>query len=143
MAAVFLADAVSKSCIEPSGWTCTICVYRFNIGATILHIPNLSIRIHGGRQTISQVPALSGLAIGVKIAMEVDELVTGNDHSIIGLTAFAVLLFQPIGGWLAHKLWVKTKRKSAVHISHRWIGRFFTVLGKRPIPARTNSQILD
>ena len=40
-----------------------------------------------------------------------------------------MLIIQPIGGWLAHKLYKSRQRITIVHYAHRWIGRIFLVLG--------------
>ena len=53
----------------------------------------------------------------------------GFYHPIIGIVVIAVLFFQPIGGYLAHRLYAKNEKATSPSVAHRWIGRIFLVLG--------------
>jgi len=103
----------------------------FPFGAVILR--GLKSRhtalIHGGWQAFAYIVALAAFGLGVWLAIVTDQLVTSNGHAIIGIIVIGVLLLQPIGGLLAHKLFVEKHQKTWAHYVHRWIGRVFLILG--------------
>jgi hypothetical protein len=52
-----------------------------------------------------------------------------NGHPIIGTIVVGILLFQPIGGILHHRLYVKHQTASIYGVGHRWTGRVLLILG--------------
>lgn len=50
-------------------------------------------------------------------------------HQILGLLLIILTLFQPILGYLAHRVFVKTGGTSPYHTIHRWLSRVLLPLG--------------
>ncbi|TKA77475.1 hypothetical protein B0A49_02358, partial [Cryomyces minteri] len=103
----------------------------FPFGAIIMRLFKFRgvVWFHAGWQIFTYIVALAAFGLGIWLALLTNQLVTPNGHSIIGIIVIGALLFQPIGGFLHHYLYVKYQRPTAVGKSHRWIGRVFIILG--------------
>jgi hypothetical protein len=85
------------------------------------------LAVHIATQIFSWLLFLTAFGLGLYYA------ITGNymseAHPIIGIVLVALLLVQPIAGWLHHRQFLRTGQRSAVSHGHIWIGRIAIVLG--------------
>lgn len=52
-----------------------------------------------------------------------------NYHPIIGIVVFVFLFFQPISGFIHHRLFKKYQRRQTASYAHLWLGRILITLG--------------
>lgn len=50
-------------------------------------------------------------------------------HPIIGIVVFAMMLLQPLSGWLHQRSFVRIGARSVSSYSHIWVGRVAIILG--------------
>jgi hypothetical protein len=50
-------------------------------------------------------------------------------HPIIGIVLFILIFFQPILGYMHHRLFKKYKRRTFWSHAHIWLGRIIITLG--------------
>lgn len=85
-------------------------------------------RIHGPLQTFATITALVGLGLGVSVSKDIHDV--SGYHPIIGyIVILGIVLFQPILGIIQHLRFRKTGQKNWTGLAHRYLGRFFCVLG--------------
>jgi uncharacterized membrane protein (DUF485 family) len=116
----------------------------YPLGAISIHLPidripglrNTYLRkkvmaIHAPIQILGLVMMIGGMALGIRIAHDLDKLQHPvHYHVVIGLLVVStIILFQPILGWLQHQHFKKTGGKSIFAYIHRWIGRCAIILG--------------
>lgn len=96
---------------------------------TIYFFPSLSVmKMHAPLQVFNTCLVIAGMGLGISIAKDINKL--DNYHPIIGLVVISTLLaFQPAMGYLQHRYFRKTGRKSVFAFTHRWLGRTLIVLG--------------
>ncbi|KAE8361207.1 hypothetical protein BDV27DRAFT_148013 [Aspergillus caelatus] len=86
------------------------------------------VDIHAFFQLFTLALAISGFGIGISLAKTLH--LTGTYHPIIGMVVVpALILFQPAMGFLQHRYFHKTGKKSVFAYLHRWFGRSMIVLG--------------
>ncbi|RAQ70845.1 cellobiose dehydrogenase [Aspergillus flavus] len=86
------------------------------------------VDIHAFFQLFTLALAISGFGIGISLAKALH--LTGTYHPIIGMVAVpALILFQPAMGFLQHRYFHRTGKKSVFAYLHRWFGRSIIVLG--------------
>jgi len=74
------------------------------------------------------VAVVLGIWMGVSLKFSQFNLLKSY-HPIIGLILFALLFFQPIGGFLHHRNYKRTGQRSAPSYGHIWMGRILITLG--------------
>lgn len=101
----------------------------FPVGAIIMRLGgfNSVLKVHVATQILSWLLFATAFGLGLYYG------VTGNymseAHPIIGIVLIAMLMFQPLAGWLHHKQFVRSGQRSAVSHGHIWIGRIAIILG--------------
>ncbi|KAE8330928.1 hypothetical protein BDV39DRAFT_212380 [Aspergillus sergii] len=105
----------------------------------VIFFPSFALMLHSGAhsrivdihaffQLFTLALAISGFGIGISLAKTLH--LTGTYHPIIGMVAVpALILFQPAMGFLQHRYFHKTGKKSVFAYLHRWFGRSIIVLG--------------
>lgn len=119
-------------------------IVLYPLGAISLHLPIESIpflkntylakkvvAIHAPIQIIAFVMMVGGMALGIRIAHDLDYLRSPvQAHVVIGLlTVSIIILCQPLMGFLQHQYFKKTGGKSIFAYVHRWVGRGAIALG--------------
>jgi uncharacterized membrane protein (DUF485 family) len=110
-----------------------------SIHLPIEHVPYLKntylkkkiMAIHAPIQVIGLVMMVGGMALGIRIAQDLDFLAHPiHAHVVIGfIVVCTIIIFQPIMGILQHRYFKKRGSKSIFAHLHRWIGRGAVVLG--------------
>lgn len=101
----------------------------FPLGAIIMRLGKFSnvVAAHVATQVFAWLLFMTAFGLGLYYG------ITGNymsqTHPIIGLVLVALLLVQPLAGWLHHRQFLRTGQRSAVSHTHIWIGRVAIVLG--------------
>lgn len=105
-------------------------VIFFPLFALMLHTGAHSrlVDFHACFQLFTLAVAITGFGIGISLARSLH--LVGTYHPIIGMVAVpALILFQPAMGFLQHRYFHKTGKKSVFAYLHRWFGRSIIVLG--------------
>ncbi|EAU36270.1 predicted protein [Aspergillus terreus NIH2624] len=105
-------------------------VIFFPLFALMLHTGTHSriVDFHAFFQLFTLAVAIAGFGIGISLAKSLH--LVGTYHPIIGMVAVpALILFQPAMGFLQHRYFHKTGKKSVFAYLHRWFGRSIIVLG--------------
>ncbi|KAF3033115.1 hypothetical protein E8E11_000644 [Didymella keratinophila] len=101
----------------------------FPVGAIIMRLGNFTnvVAVHVATQIFAWLLFITAFGLGLYYG------ITGNymseAHPIIGLVLVALLLVQPLAGWLHHRQFLRTGQRSVVSHSHIWIGRVAIILG--------------
>ncbi|KAL2054508.1 hypothetical protein ABVK25_005256 [Lepraria finkii] len=106
--------------------------FLFPMGAIIIRTSTLRglIWIHAGIQAFAWLLALTGLALGVYIAIYPDsQFKASNGHPIIGIIVIGSLAFQPITGYIHHLIYKKDKKRTFWAPLHAGWGRIFVTVG--------------
>jgi hypothetical protein len=87
--------------------------------------------IHAPIQLLGFVMMIGGMALGIRIAHDLDFFSSPVPaHIIIGLlVTCTIIVFQPVMGVLQHRYFKRTGGKSIFGYIHRWVGRFAILLG--------------
>jgi len=120
-------------------------IVLYPLGAISIHLPISRIpglrnsylvkkipAIHMPIQILGLVMMIGGFALGIRIAQDLGyfDRKTLPAHMIIGfIVVLAIILFQPIAGYLQHRYFKRTGGKSIFAYTHRWIGRAAIILG--------------
>ncbi|KAK5707945.1 hypothetical protein LTR97_000484 [Elasticomyces elasticus] len=101
----------------------------FPIGAIIVRVAGFKnlVWVHVATQTIALAVFIAAVGLGLYIATSGNQL--NEAHPIIGLVLFVVLFFQPIFGWMHHRLFKKHGGRTAWSYAHLTVGRGAIVLG--------------
>ncbi|KAH6704100.1 hypothetical protein BKA61DRAFT_617862 [Leptodontidium sp. MPI-SDFR-AT-0119] len=84
--------------------------------------------IHISLQLVGWVLMLTGLATGIRVGKILDRL-HSNAHTVLGTVIVVLLLFQPFIGFIHHRRFLATKKRSAWTYAHIWYGRILMLLG--------------
>jgi hypothetical protein len=101
----------------------------FPLGSIIMRIGRFNgvLQAHIATQILSWLLFVTAFGLGLWYS------VTGNymsqAHPIIGIVVFAMLVIQPLGGWLHHRQFVHSGQRKAVSYGHIWNGRIAIILG--------------
>ena len=101
----------------------------FPIGAIVMCLGRFSnvLKAHLGIQVLSWLLSITAFGLGLYYG------ITGNymtkAHPIIGIVLVAMMVFQPIAGWLHHRQYLRTGQRSAISHGHVWVGRIAIILG--------------
>lgn len=119
-------------------------IVLYPLGAISVHLPVSEIpflkntyltqkimAIHAPIQIIAFVMMIGGMALGIRIAHDLDYLNNPvHAHVVIGLLVVSIIIvFQPVLGVLQHRYFKRTGGKSLFAYLHRWIGRGAIALG--------------
>jgi len=119
-------------------------IILYPLGAISVHLPidrmpllrnsylkQKILAIHAPIQILGFVMMVGGLALGIKIALDLGFFESSVPaHIIIGLlVTCTIIVFQPVMGILQHRYFKKTGGRSIFGHIHRWVGRFAIVLG--------------
>ncbi|KAK5136376.1 hypothetical protein LTR08_003502 [Meristemomyces frigidus] len=104
-------------------------VALFPIGGILICLGNFTglIWVHAALQAVAYLIYVGAFGLGVYIATSSQQIT--NVHAIIGIVLFIVLLFQPILGWMHHRVFKKTGGRSIWTWGHLSIGRVAVLLG--------------
>ncbi|KAL8691385.1 MAG: hypothetical protein Q9218_003379 [Villophora microphyllina] len=105
-------------------------VVFFPAGAILIRLlrSRNTVWIHAATQIFAYVLALTGLGLGVYIAVY-PEKVINTYHPIIGLIVIGLFAIQPILALIQHAIWKKEKRRTWWAVAHVWLGRVVLTLG--------------
>ena len=101
----------------------------FPIGAIVIRLGRFNnvLKVHIGLQVFSWLLFITASGLGLYYG------VTGNymteAHPIIGIVLVALMVVQPLAGWLHHKQFVRSGQRSTISHGHVWIGRIGIILG--------------
>lgn len=114
-------------------------VILFPLGAILLRIipGRWSVRIHFVVQILAWLLYIAGFALGVVLLRMLpsgagQSLLSSspaNAHPIIGIVVFAMLLIQPLLGYIHHRQFKRYQRRKVASHLHLWDGRIAIVLG--------------
>lgn len=99
----------------------------FPLGGIVIRLLRNSVRKHAGIMIGAYMLALFVLGTGIWIAQQEREL--GDGHAIIGVVVIAGLFFQPLTGYVHHRLFQKTGSRSSVSYVHMFVGVPLITLG--------------
>lgn len=105
-------------------------VILFPFSALTLYLfPSFGVMMaHAPLQLFTLILAVAGMGLGITMARSSSQL--SENHSIIGIAVVSwMIIFQPGIGYLHHRYFRKTGRKSCFAYLHRWSGRAVIVLG--------------
>ncbi|KAH6701289.1 integral membrane protein [Leptodontidium sp. MPI-SDFR-AT-0119] len=105
-------------------------VVAFPLGALLIQVLKSKRRvwIHISLQLVGWVLMLTGLATGIRVGKILDRL-HSNAHTVLGTVIVVLLLFQPFIGFIHHRRFLATKKRSAWTYAHIWYGRILMLLG--------------
>ncbi|GAM89040.1 hypothetical protein ANO11243_070740 [Dothideomycetidae sp. 11243] len=66
--------------------------------------------------------------VGVDGSADIDQEI-GSYHPVIGLVVFALVSFEPIGGYVHHYFYKREDRRAVIAWTHVWLGRILITLG--------------
>ncbi|KAJ4991538.1 integral membrane protein [Stagonosporopsis vannaccii] len=101
----------------------------FPAGAIVMRVGGFSnvLKVHIAIQILSWALFITAFGLGLYYG------ITGNymteAHPIIGIVLVAMVVFQPLAGWLHHRQFVHSGQRSTVSHSHIWVGRTAIILG--------------
>ncbi|KAK2760332.1 hypothetical protein FQN54_002400 [Arachnomyces sp. PD_36] len=87
-----------------------------------------AVWVHVACQLIGWVLMLAGLATGIKVGKILDRL-HNNGHTILGTIVVVLLLLQPFIGFIHHRRFMATQKRTAWTHLHVWYGRVLIILG--------------
>ena len=87
------------------------------------------VRYHASLQLLSSALALAAFGLGAWMATVSGAWTASNGHPILGTIIIALLLLQPVLGYMHHRLYiVHRKGRTAWGVAHVWYGRMLIVL---------------
>jgi hypothetical protein len=101
----------------------------FPFGSIIMRVGRFNgvLQAHIATQILSWLLFVTAFGLGLWYG------VTGNymseAHPIIGIVLFAMLVVQPLAGWLHHRQFMRSGQRKAVSHVHIWNGRIAIILG--------------
>ncbi|KAI9814681.1 MAG: hypothetical protein M1832_005680 [Thelocarpon impressellum] len=88
------------------------------------------ITLHWLNNMVAVVCILVGMGLGVKASMQYNKSKSFTaPHQIIGFIVVAFVAIQPIGGFIHHRMYKMTQRKSPIGMAHRIGGAIIILLG--------------
>jgi hypothetical protein len=100
------------------------------VGALLMRtftFPSLAY-VHAAAQLFSLTLALAGFALGVWYIRTTKQAFKDQPHYILGTTVIAMLLLQPVFGFIHHGLYRQYERKTVATYIHVWYGRLIFIL---------------
>lgn len=101
----------------------------FPVGAIILRLGKFNnvLKTHIAIQIFSWLVFITAFGLGLYYGINGNYMTEA--HPIIGIVLVAMMVFQPLAGWLHHRQFVRTGRRSAISHGHVWVGRVAIILG--------------
>jgi Eukaryotic cytochrome b561 len=93
----------------------------------VLSVPNIVV-YHSTAQLFFLTLVFTGFALGVYCFTTTYRAYGSQPHFILGTTVVAMLLLQPIFGFIHHSLYRKLGRKTFASYLHIWWGRIIFIL---------------
>ena len=87
-----------------------------------------TIWYHASIQMFAYLVALAGFGLGAWMATETHQWDADNGHPVLGTIIIALLLLQPVLGYVHHLIYVKEHKRTGWIIGHIWYGRMLIVL---------------
>jgi hypothetical protein len=108
---------------------CIAFVALFPIGGILIRVASFSglLWVHAAFQGFGFLFYIVAFGMGVYMATTLDYM--NKAHPIIGIALLIVLLFQPVFGFMHHKLFNKYIRRTLWSHVHIWHGRVAILLG--------------
>ncbi|KLJ08563.1 hypothetical protein EMPG_15991 [Blastomyces silverae] len=105
-------------------------VIIFPLGALFVRTQKIKggVWIHAACQLIGWILTIAGLATGIRVGKILDRL-HNNAHTILGTAIIALLLLQPLIGFVHHRKFMMTQRPGPWTRFHVWYGRVLILLG--------------
>ncbi|PGH23888.1 hypothetical protein AJ80_02137 [Polytolypa hystricis UAMH7299] len=88
----------------------------------------VAVAVHVSCQLVGWALMLGGLATGIRVGKILDRL-HNNPHTILGTIIVAALLLQPFIGYIHHRRFMSTQRRTAWTYLHIWYGRILILVG--------------
>lgn len=101
-----------------------------NFGLTLYLFPSrwTVVWIHAPLQIFATLLALTGLAVGISVSQDIQDV--SGYHPVIGYIAvFGVVLFQPFLGIMQHLRFRMSGKETLYGVAHRYLGRFLSIMG--------------
>ena len=101
----------------------------FPVGAIVMRLGGFNnvLKVHIATQIFSWLLFITAFGLGLYYG------ITGNymteAHPIIGIVLVAMMIFQPLAGWLHHRQFMRSGQRSAISHGHIWNGRIAIILG--------------
>lgn len=88
------------------------------------------VRYHASLQLLSSALALAAFGLGAWMATVSGAWTASNGHPILGTIIIALLLLQPVLGYVHHRLYIVHRKggRTAWGVAHVWYGRLLIVL---------------
>lgn len=83
---------------------------------------------HAGIQVSAYIVALAAFGLGAWMATVSDQWKAFNGHPILGTIIIALLLLQPVLGYVHHLIYVREHKRTGWIYAHMWYGRALLVL---------------
>ncbi|KAI4742065.1 hypothetical protein E4T50_07497, partial [Aureobasidium sp. EXF-12298] len=96
------------------------------ISIRLFSFPGL-LWFHAIVQVVAYLLFIAAFGIGIYLATQIHML--DQAHPIIGIVLFILIFFQPILGYMHHRLFKKYKRRTFWSHAHIWLGRIIITLG--------------
>ncbi|KAF2162006.1 iron reductase domain protein [Zasmidium cellare ATCC 36951] len=108
---------------------CLVFVILLPVGGILVRLATFTgfIKGHIAIQLLAYAMFVAAVGMGAYMSDMYD--VTNTRHPIIGIIVFILIVFQPIFGYLHHRLCKKTGRRNVWSFVHLTIGRVAIVLG--------------
>ena len=101
----------------------------FPLGSIIMRVGGFNgvLQAHIATQVLSWLLFVTAFGLGLWYSTTGEEM--NEAHPIIGIVVFAMLVVQPLAGWLHHRQFVRSGQRNAVSHGHIWNGRIAIILG--------------
>ncbi|KAK4904464.1 hypothetical protein LTR49_026095 [Elasticomyces elasticus] len=101
----------------------------FPIGAILIRVASFDglVWVHVGIQAFALLLFIAAVGLGLSMAVSGNQL--NQAHPIIGLVLFALLMIQPVLGWMHHVLYKKYQGRTLWSHAHLTVGRIAIPLG--------------
>lgn len=108
---------------------CIAFVALFPIGGILIRVASFPglLWVHAALQGFAFLFYIIAFGMGVYLATTLDLL--NDPHPIIGIVLLVVLFFQPISGFVHHRLFKKYNHRTLWSYVHLWHGRIAILLG--------------
>ncbi|KAJ4356927.1 hypothetical protein N0V95_002941 [Ascochyta clinopodiicola] len=101
----------------------------FPVGAIVMRLGRFNnvLKVHVAVQVFSWLLYIIAFGLGLYYGITGDYMTEA--HPIIGIVLVALMVFQPLGGWLHHRRFLRTGQRSVISHGHIWAGRIAIILG--------------
>jgi hypothetical protein len=101
----------------------------FPTGAIVMRLGRFNnvLKVHVATQVLSWLLFITAFGLGLYYGITSNYMTEA--HPIIGIVLVAMMVFQPLAGWLHHRQFLRTGQRSAISRGHVWVGRIAIILG--------------